>query len=334
MQIDWRINSSDIPQSMINEFLSTQPDLTFFQSPSLIEFYHKNNFKTLSLVGIINNKIVASCNVLLLKEKYGILSKLTSRAIIWGGPLALNDSYFEKTLIQVKNILKNEVIYLQIRNIYQLNEVRKVLLNRQGINYHEHFTVINQLSPNLLETYHSGRRKNIRRAMKNDLIFKCLTEENEIELAGKIVIQTYKEIKLPCPDLFFFRNTSQLSKKGELKVFGVFHNSKMISSRFCFTYKDYIYDWYAGSEKTSNHLYPNDFIVHNILEWGFQNGFNTFDFGGAGNSNSEYGVRDFKLKFGGQLTEYGRNEIIFQPFKFKLGKLGFQILKKIRNEKK
>ena len=330
MQVDWHINSNEIPKSMVDEFLATQRDQTFFQSNSFIEFYQKNNFNTLNLVGTVNNKIVASCNVLLLREKYGILSNITSRAIIWGGPLALDDSFFEKALIQLKKILKNQVIYLQVRNIFQLNEVRKELLSAQGIIYQEHFTVINQLSPNLFENYHSGRRKNIRRAMKNDLIFKCLTEENEFELAGKLVIQTYKEIKLPCPNLDFFRNTSQLSKKGEIKVFGIFHNSKMISARFCLNWKNFMYDWYAGSDKLANHLYPNDLIVHKIFEWGYENGYITFDFGGAGNSKSEYGVRDFKLKFGGDLVEYGRNEIIFQTNKFKLGKLGFQILKKLR----
>ena len=128
MQVDWHINSNEIPKSLIDEFLATQRDQTFFQSSSFIEFYQKNNFNTLNLVGTVNNKIVASCNVLLLREKYGILSNITSRAIIWGGPLALDDSFFEKALIQLKKILKNQVIYLQVRNIFQLNEVRKELL--------------------------------------------------------------------------------------------------------------------------------------------------------------------------------------------------------------
>lgn len=330
MQVGWHINSSEIPKSMVDEFLATQRDQTFFQSHSFIELYKKDKFQTLNLIGVSKNKVVAYCNVLILKESYGILSSLTSRAIIWGGPLALLDVYFEEALIQLKGELEKIAIYLQIRNIFPISQVRKEILSSQGILYQEHFTVINELSPNLMETYHSGRRKNIRRAMKNDLIFKCITEENEIELAGKLVIDTYKEIKLPCPNLDFFRDTSQYSKKGEIKVFGIYHNSNMISSRFCLIWKNYIYDWYAGSDKLESFLYPNDLIVHKILEWGFENGFNTFDFGGAGNSLSEYGVRDFKLKFGGQLTEFGRNEIVFQPFKFKLGKLGFQLLKKFR----
>jgi lipid II:glycine glycyltransferase (peptidoglycan interpeptide bridge formation enzyme) len=330
MSISWEINSIEIPKSLIQDFLDNHPDSSFFQSESFIELYRKNNFQPLNLVGILDNKVVAYCNVLVLKENYGILSNLTSRAIIWGGPLALDDSFFEKALIQLKKILKNQVIYLQIRNIFQLNDVRKELLSAQGIIYQEHFTVINQFSPNLLKTYLSKTRNKIRRAMKNDLIFKCLTEENEIELAGKLVIQTYKEIKLPCPNLDFFRNTSQLSKKGEIKVFGVFDNSKMISARFCLNWKNFMYDWYAGSDKLANHLYPNDLIVHKILEWGYENGYITFDFGGAGNNKAEYGVRDFKLKFGGELVEFGRNEIIFQSKKYKLGKLGFQLMKHLR----
>ena len=50
MQVDWHINSNEIPKSMVDEFLATQRDQTFFQSNSFIEFYQKNNFNTLPSV--------------------------------------------------------------------------------------------------------------------------------------------------------------------------------------------------------------------------------------------------------------------------------------------
>jgi serine/alanine adding enzyme len=327
MSISWEINSIEIPKSLIQDFLDNHPDSSFFQSESFIELYRKNNYQPLNIVGILDNKVVSYCNVLVLKENYGIISGLTSRAIIWGGPLALDNFLFEQTLIELKNILNKKAIYLQIRNLTNQTSQQKKILLKNGFEYHEHFTVINSLNSDLMSGYHSGRRKNIRRALKSGLNFKLLTQENEVEKAGDFIVQTYKELKLPCPSIDFFKDAVFFEA---IKIFGVFQDSRMISCRFCLTQKNILYDWYAGSDKLSSNLYPNDFIVHKILEWGYENGYRIFDFGGAGNNKAEYGVRDFKLKFGGELVEFGRNEIVFQSFKFKIGKLGFQILKKFR----
>ena len=47
---------------------------------------------------------------------------------------------------------------------------------------------------------------------------------------------------------------------------------------------------------------------------------------GAGSPDSEYGVRDFKSKFGGELVEYGRFKIVFNKFLFFVGKQALQIM--------
>jgi len=43
---------------------------------------------------------------------------------------------------------------------------------------------------------------------------------------------------------------------------------------------------------------------------------------GAGNPAVPYGVREFKSKFGGMQTNYGRYLLIARPTIYKLGKLG------------
>ena len=69
-----------------------------------------------------------------------------------------------------------------------------------------------------------------------------------------------------------------------------------------------------------NHLnkYPNDFLIYHILQWGRENEYKVFDFGGAGHPDEEYGVREHKLKFGGDLVSFGRfqkvyNSTIYYP---------------------
>ena len=59
-------------------------------------------------------------------------------------------------------------------------------------------------------------------------------------------------------------------------------------------------------------------------------GFPRFDFMGAGKpDDGGYGVRDFKLKFGGELVEHGRFVHVCHPLLFGLGKCAVKILKKL-----
>ena len=93
-------------------------------------------------------------------------------------------------------------------------------------------------------------------------------------------------------------------------MFGAFDDAELIGVRLELCYKGLIYDWYAGSDDQFKNRYPNDFLPFHILFWGKENGFDKFDFGGAGKPDKPYGVREHKLKFGGELVNFGRYEKI------------------------
>ncbi|MDH4208252.1 MAG: hypothetical protein OEV76_05210, partial [Anaerolineae bacterium] len=56
-----------------------------------------------------------------------------------------------------------------------------------------------------------------------------------------------------------------------------------------------------------------------------------YDFGGAGKADEEYGVRDFKAKFGGDLVCYGRNTCVHAPFRLAMSKLGYEGYRRLRS---
>ena len=56
--------------------------------------------------------------------------------------------------------------------------------------------------------------------------------------------------------------------------------------------------------------------------------YTIFDFGGAGKPNEEYGVRDFKKKYGGKLVNFGRYEKVHSPKKLKVSKQVFKLVRK------
>jgi hypothetical protein len=53
-----------------------------------------------------------------------------------------------------------------------------------------------------------------------------------------------------------------------------------------------------------------------------------FDFGGGGRADEEYGVRDFKAKFGGELVNYGRNVCVHGPVRLALSRAGYRLTRR------
>lgn len=55
------------------------------------------------------------------------------------------------------------------------------------------------------------------------------------------------------------------------------------------------------------------FYLGKYFDRGHQNRFQIFDFGGAGKPNVSYGVRYYKMSFGGKLVNYGRYTLVLNP---------------------
>ena len=60
-----------------------------------------------------------------------------------------------------------------------------------------------------------------------------------------------------------------------------------------------------------------------------EKGYRVYDFGGAGKPNEEYGVREFKAKFGGNLVCYGRNTWVPNSVLLSICKFGYEILRQL-----
>ena len=54
------------------------------------------------------------------------------------------------------------------------------------------------------------------------------------------------------------------------------------------------------------------------------------DFMGAGLEGQEYGVRKYKLEFGGELVEYGRFRKVNNKFLFIIGKMGLRVMRLLK----
>lgn len=309
---------------------------TIFQS-TLYYNVHSNleHYKPIVLIAYEERGIVGCLLAVIQKDFIGILGKMTERSIIMGGPLA-DDEYIAGKLLEAYNAqIKRKAIYSEFRNLNSMKSFENAFLNN-GYTYEPHLDIhidLNQKKENILKNISKNKKRNVSKSTNKGSQFKEINSVEEFKQCYLLINSTYKRIGLPCPSYSYFEVFyNNLSSSGNLKVFIIENNNKIVGTRLELCYKKMIYDWYAGADDSEKNLYPNDFLPYHILMWGNEKSYDKFDFGGAGKPGIPYGVRDHKMKFGGELVEYGRYVKVHKPFLMQIGKIGIKIYKKLKSK--
>lgn len=326
---------NNIDEAAWNKFVINHPNKSIFQSPYYYNVIKKTkNAVPKVFICIENEKIVGVLVSVIFKEGYGIKGFLTSRSIIIGGPLVLDNrvevAYF--LLNEYLKEVKKRAIYSQIRNVFNVTAIEKSFLSLK-FKYIPHLDIHIDLTIDIDEFWKQLKpklRQNIRKAEKNGVVVEFATKNDVKEIYG-ILKNVYSKAKLPLPDISLFNQAfSQLYDNNILRPFIAVWDNKIIGCRLVMTYGDVIYDWFAGSLDEYKKLNPNDLLPYKVIEWGIKHSeYKLFDFGGAGKPNVSYGVRDYKLKFWNHLIEFGRYEKVHFPIIYNLVKFIFCLWRRI-----
>lgn len=317
-------------------FVLNHPKGNIFQTPEMYQVYLSTKYYEPSIIiAIEDNRIVGVLLSLQQKESNALFSLFSSRCIVQGGPIIKNDSreIAQEMLKFLTNSIKNKTIYTQFRNFFNLPDISKAF-QLNGYLYEPHLNIqinLDRSFNELKSDVHPSRIRNYSKALKKGVEIRELINLDEIKKAYNLLIETYNKIKLPLVDIsHFFSLANNLIPIGMCKYYGLFFENEIIGIRVVLQYKKIIYDYYAGSSIKHSNKYPNDVLILYTLNQGCSGNFEYFDFGGAGKPNLPYGVRDHKLKFGGNLVEYGRYTKFNKPVFYKISMLGFNIWKKLK----
>ena len=333
-------NYSVINKKAWTDFVIHHPNGNIFHIPEMINIYKKTpGYKPVFLACLDNSENIQGLVVGVIQGAISrLLRPFTARCIIWGGPLVINNSEIvtELLLKELEAIVSKETVYIQFRNLWNVKKLKPVFL-KNNYQYDDHLDILIDLKKGedlLWQKLHENRKKQIRRSIKRGCTVE-IRDSLDTEILHKCYIllkETYNSIGLPYPAETFFQNAFQdFAIKKYIKVFLAVHNGEIIAFRFILTFKEMIYDWYAASDKNHHDKYANDLLPWEILRWGIANEYSVFDFGGAGKPNEKYGVRDYKVKFGGELVNYGRYNKINKPLVFRFGKRALKTLQIINS---
>lgn len=320
-----------------DDFVKNHPNGNIFQTPNFYEIYQQTkNYEPLVIeISNKNGKILGIQVSVIIKLYNNILGTFTSRSIIFGGPLILNNDkeVLNVMLIEYVKRIKNKAIFSQFRNMWDWGELKTIFYENK-INLEDHLDILFDLTKGedqLWKEIKRDRKRGINIALKNnEVIIKEIDISNEDVLNKSyfIIESVYQKIKLPLHKIEFFRNAKKYHKENLLAI-GFFVNTNLVAVRFALCYKELVYDWYAGAEDEFLEFRPNDVLPWNLMRWGIKNNYEIFDFGGAGKPNIPYGVRQFKLRYGGELVNFGRFEIIHKPLLMKIAKTGLKLKQKL-----
>ncbi len=267
---------------------------------------------------------------------FGISSVFTSRNIISGGPIVRNnDQKLITYLLDHYNARESsKILFTEIKNFNeQLNENDAYQASSYKFESHLNFLIDLSVSKDKIwSRINRSRKKSIKKAEKLGVYFSeiDIKDTQKLSKAYLIIQDVYHRAKLPLPKIDIFKNAVNNSdKNSQLKIFSVIFEEEIIGVRFTLIYRDYIYGWYAGSYSKFYKYSPNELLAWKTLEWGHDNGYKTFDYGGAGKPNIPYGVRDFKSKFGGILVNFGRYEFVHKPLIMSVAKIVFSLKQKL-----
>ena len=329
----------EVDQQKWSNFVYGHPNGNIFQTPEMYDVYmNTKNYEPILLAVLSeDNEILGILLAVLQKEYPGILGNLTARSIIYGGPIIKNNEIeiLKIILKEYDKIIRRKAIYSQFRNLWELSNMIQIF-DSYGYKYEPWFNYIIDLSigkDKLFSNLSASKRLQIRKSIKNGLKITENVTSEDFNIFYKTLSDFYNTfVKKPLPPIDFFQSINKfLSKKGLSKYFLIKHNEKVVGGILCLIIPNRsIYEFYVYGLKEFKNIYPSVLATWAPIAWGSENNLKYFDFMGAGSPKQNYGVREFKSKFGGKLVNYGRYEKIHKPFLMELGKFGLKLWQRLR----
>jgi serine/alanine adding enzyme len=320
-------------------FIEAHPEGNIFQSPEMYELFQKTGRMKPVVIGVTDKSTGLLKGILLgvvIRELNGLAGYFTSRTVIYGGPLidphvTDQEEILRKLLAGLIQEVKNHSIFIQFRNFNSLED-KKAVFQEYDFNLRERLNLIVDTSgPGIVtDNMSQSRLRQVRKGLK--LGARCIEPENIDQLKEfyHILFNLYKyKVKKPLPPWDFFEQFYRISGEGRLGIIRlVEYQGKIIGGILSpVTPGKTIYEWYVcGLDQQYKEVYPSVLATWAAIDYAVNNNIPSFDFMGVGIPDRDYGVREFKSRFGGELVNYGRFARINNKTFYLFSEMGYNLL--------
>ena len=321
------------------EFVTRHPQGNIFHTPDMFEVFQRARGFQPQLRAAVNDdgEVLALLVPVRVPLFDGVLSRLTTRIIVYGSVLSAPGPSGRAALDALLRSYAREPgqkgLFTELRNLCDLS-AEQPLLNAHGFVYEDHLNYLVDLDrtpEQVLQNIGPRTRKHIRRALRDGTVtVEEINERGRIQAAYDMFALSYATARVPLADRSLFDAAFDvLRPRGMAKFFLARIGDTCVAATAELPFKDVIYGWYCGIDRSYVHSMAGELLMWHILRWGAESGYRTYDFGGAGKPDESYAVRDFKAKFGGQLVCFGRYRKVHTPMLLRCSKLGYSLYRRI-----
>lgn len=326
-----------LPVDQWQTFVKKHPKGNIFHTPEMYEVFRNTKGYSPDIWAVLKDShilaLILPVHIALTKSGF---KRLTTRSVVFGGALCEESPTgklaLAELLRQYKLWAKRSSLFTELRNLDNHDDLQPIL-GQAGFEYEDHLNYLIPLNCStglVFDRIGSRTRKHIRRGIKRRTVRVVeVRSKEQITDCYKLLGYAYRNAQVPLADIsLFYAAFEHLVPKGMARFALAYVGTDPAVVSIELLYKEMIYGWYGGTDRKFSSEVPNEILIWEILQWGCEHGYQVYDFGGAGKPNEEYGVRNFKAKFGGDLVCFGRNTWVPNPVLMSGSKFAYSILRK------
>jgi serine/alanine adding enzyme len=326
-----------LPEEEWRRFVEEHPAGNIFHTPEMFQVFSRaKNHQPELWAATEDGRVLALLLPVKITLVQGLLCPFTTRSVAYGGLLCTPGAKGQEALTRLLYTYRREVkegpLFTELRNLSDLSIIQPILQD-SGFTYEDHLGFLVDVSLPVDQVWgnirKSARRKIKKALTKNQLEVMEIRNRAQVAICHAVFKESYAAAHVPLADPSLFGSAFDiLYPKGMVKFLVGRVKDTCVAASAALLYKDVIYGWYRGFNRTYSSYLPNDLMVWYILKWAAENGYRVFDFGGAGSPDKDYGPRRFKAKFGGKLVNYGRNICVHAPVRLRLSEKVYNIARR------
>jgi hypothetical protein len=328
-----------LDEAVWRRFVEQNPKGRLFHTPEMFQVFERTAGHRPELWAVLNHQsdvlaLMLPVNVTLMN---GVFKRLTTRSVVYGGVLYQDGDHKREALTLLLDSYgrsaRGRSLFTELRHVCDASDVQPILDTR-GYVHEGHLNYLIRLDrapEEVLQGIGPRTRKKIRKALRDGHVqVSDVSTRAELARWYDVLQKTYDNAHVPLAGRSLFEAAFDILRpKGMAKFLMATVHDVPAACSVELPYKNGIYGWYGGCDREYGAYLPNEVLIWHILEWGAQNGYGLYDFGGAGKPDEEYGVRDFKAKFGGELVNYGRSTCTHSPGLLALSKRGYELYRRL-----
>ena len=260
----------------------------------------------------------------------GLASGFASRSIFYAEPICefsnAGDAALRGLIAEHDGSMQRRTLFAEVRYIAAADWERQPL-ESAGYEFADYlnYEVDTRLaSETLFRQLGKSTRNKIRRSDKRDIDILVDTSHGGIERMYPLVCTSYDRAGIPVVDIALFHETLDRLPAGSVQIRIARFEGQDVAAGIGLVFRGRFFAWYGGARRIQG-LPPFDCLTWDEIRWCADHGMDCYDFGGAGWPEEEYGPRDFKAKFGGELVHYGRHRKVYRKLATTLAKQSFRI---------